>query len=357
VSATRTWRQKLSFGNIGATYVWILIIVIFAVAVPEHFLTGFTPRNIVNNYTISGLAALAVLIPMASGAFDASIGGNMSLSGVICAYLLLHTALPVGVVVLITLGAGLAIGLFNVLVVVVLGISSLIGTLATWLIADALSVAIADNMTLSGPRVQGSFAHWFSGANLSGFAIPFLYMAVIAAVLWLLLARTITGRYIYAVGFNANVARLAGIRVKAIQAGALLCSGLIGALAGIVLTAHVASATPAVGDSYLLPAFAAVFVGATQFKAKRFNVPGTIIAAFMLGTGEYGLLVAGAPQWTPDVFQGLALIAAIGLTHLYDPNRAGGRTSAKRSPDEAPAVGQDSELASAERHILTPVPE
>ena len=357
MSATRTWRQKLSFGNIGAVYVWIIIIIVFSIAVPEHFLTGFTLRAIVNNYTISGLAALAVLIPMASGTFDASIGGNISLSGVICAYLLLHTALPVGVVVLITLGAGLAIGLFNVLIVVVLGISSLIGTLATWLICDALSVAIADNMTLSGPRVSGSFQHWFSGASLSGFAIPFLYMLVIAALLWLLLARTITGRYIYAVGFNANVARLAGIRVKVIQTLALLCSGLIGALAGIVLTAHVASATPAVGDSYLLPAFAAVFVGATQFRAKRFNVPGTIIAAFMLGTGQYGLLVAGAPQWTPDVFQGLALIAAIGLTHLYDPNRAGSRPSASQSPDEVPVVGHDSEVASAERHILTPVPE
>jgi ribose transport system permease protein len=260
-------------------------------------------------------------------------------------------------VVLITLGSGLALGLFNVLIVVVLGISSLIGTLATWLIADALSVAIADNMTLSGPRISGSFAHWFSGASLSGFAIPFLYMLIIALLLWAMMARTITGRYVYAVGFNANVARLAGIRVKAIQAGALLCSGLIGALAGIVLTAHVASATPAVGDSYLLPAFAAVFVGATQFKAKRFNVVGTIIAAFMLGTGQYGLLVAGAPQWTPDVFQGLALIAAIGLTHLYDPNRAGARVSVDQSPDEAPVVGHDSEVASAERHILTPVHE
>ena len=156
VSATRTWRQKLSFGNIGAVYVWILIIVIFSIAVPEHFLIGFTPRNIVNNYTISGLAALAVLIPMASGAFDASIGGNMSLSGVICAYLLLHTALPVGVVVLITLGAGLAIGLFNVLVVVVLGISSLIGTLATFLIE------------LSGsPRSISSCTRWSTSSGFS----------------------------------------------------------------------------------------------------------------------------------------------------------------------------------------------
>lgn len=357
MSSARTWRQRISFGNIGTVYVWIAIIIIFAIAVPDHFLSGYTLRAVVNNYTISELAALAVLLPMASGAFDASIGGNMSLAGVLCAWLLLHTSLPLAAVVLITLGAGLVVGLFNVFVVVFLGISSLIGTLATWLIADALSVAISDNMTLSGTRVSGGFARDLSGLNWSGFSIPFLYMLVIALMLWVLLARTISGRYVYAVGFNAHVARLAGIRVKVIQAGALLCSGLIGALAGVVLTAHVASATPAIGDSYLLPAFAAVFVGATQFAAKRFNVLGTLIAAFMLGTGQYGLLVAGAPQWTPDVFQGLALIAAIGLTHLYDPNRAGARASAKQSQDDAPAVGPNSEAASLERHILTPVPE
>jgi ribose transport system permease protein len=263
----------------------------------------------------------------------------------------------VGVVVLVTLFVGLLIGLFNVFVVVVLGISSLIGTLATWLIADALSVAVSNNATLSSPKVQGSFGHYLSGANWSGFAVPTLYMAIIAVLLGFMLSRTVSGRYVYAVGFNVRAARLAGIRVKAIQAGSLLISGFIGALAGIVLTAHVTSATPVIGDTYLLPAFAAVFVGATQFASKRFNVPGTIIAAFMLGTGQYGLLVAGGPLWTPNVFQGVALIAAIGLTHLHDPSRVRGRRAVKLSPDEIPAVGVGSELSSAERVVLAQVSE
>src|SRR6266851_649842 len=318
MSPSRTWRQKLSPGNVGAVYVWVLIIAFFVVLVPHHFLTQHTIPNVVNEYSISGLAALAVLVPMASGTFDASIGGNMSLSGVICAYLLIHTSLSVPVVVLITLAAGAALGLFNALVVVVLGISSLIGTLATWLIADALSVAVSGNATISSPRVSGSFSQDLSLATWAGFAIPILYVGIIAVLIGVTLSRTVSGRYVYAVGFNTQAARLAGIRVKAIQTGSLLCSGIVGAFAGIVLTAHVSSATPITGDSYLLPAFAAVFVGATQFSAKRFNALGTVIAVFMLGTGQYGLLVAGAPQWTPNVFQGLALVAAIGLTHLHD---------------------------------------
>jgi ribose transport system ATP-binding protein len=241
------------------------------------------------------------------------------------------------VVVLISLGSGLGLGLANVLVVVVLGIPSLIGTLATWLIADALSVAVSDNSTLSSPRISGSFSHDLSNANWSGFAIPIVFVVVIAVIMGVTLSRTVSGRYTFAVGFNLTASKLAGIRVKAVQSGALLCSGLVGAIAGVVLAAHVSSATPAIGDSYLLPAFAAVFVGATQFSTKRFNATGTVIAVFMLGTGEYGLLAAGAPQWTPDVFQGLALVAAIGLTHLYDPGRSTSRRAAKSpSTTQAP---------------------
>ena len=347
LAPTASWRRRLSVGTIGAVYVWILIVVVFSVWNSAQFDQGYTLRAIVNEYSISGLAALAVLMPMAAGTFDASIAGNMSLSGVVCAYLLIHTALPLPVVILLTLGTGLAIGLFNVVVVVLLGIPSLIGTLATWLIADSLSVAVSGNATIGSARTQGSFAHDFANASWSGFDITFVFVLAIALVLGIVLSRTVSGRYVYAVGYNPAASRLAGIRVKAVQSGALVSSGLIGAFAGIVLTASLSSATPASGDTYLLPAFAAVFVGATQFASKRFNAWGTVIAVFMLGTGEYGLLAVGAPQWMPNVFQGVALMAAIGLTHLYDPSRSTRRRAARSAVPAAttPAAATDATAA------------
>jgi len=315
-------RKRLSFGNIGAVYVWALIIIVFAIAIPSKFIEGYTLRAVVNSYSITGLAAMAVLMPMASGTFDASIGGNISLSGVICASLLIHTSLSIPVIILVTLASGLALGLLNSFIVVVLGISSLIGTLATWLIADALSVAISDNTTLYSARTEGAFSHYLSNANIDGFAIPIVFLVGIALIMGLGLSRTVGGRYVYAVGFNLRASKISGIRVKSIQTASLLSSGLVGSFAGIILAAHVSSATPGIGDSYLLPAFAAVFVGATQFTKKRFSASGTLLAVFMLGTGEYGLLAAGAPQWTPNVFQGLALVAAIGMTQVYDPRKS-----------------------------------
>jgi ribose transport system permease protein len=216
----------------------------------------------------------------------------------------------------ITLAIGATIGLANVLVVVVLRIPSIIGTLAIWLICDALSVAVSGNEILTPPQLSGSFGTVFGLDSWKELSIPILYLLVLATVIGVLLTQTASGRYTYAVGLNANVARDTGIRVRFIQSRALVLGGVLGAFAGLVLCAQVASASPMDGDGYLLPAFAAVFLGATQFRLKRFTPWGTIFAVFMLGTGEYGLALAGAPQWIPNVFQGIALIAAIGLSRL-----------------------------------------
>jgi ribose transport system permease protein len=342
--------RNLSFGNIGAIYTWILIIAVFWIWVPDIFPTMQTMEAIANNFSIGGLAALAILVPIASGTFDASVGGTISLCGVSCAWFFANTSWSMGVIIAMTLLVGLAVGLFNALAVVVLRIPALIATLATWLIADALSVAVSGNQTITDARLSDDLIG-VAQTQVHDFTLPVLYVLILATILGVALTQTAGGRFVYAVGFDPQVSRLAGVRVKAIQTGALLCSGLIGAFAGIVLTSQVASATPNGGDSYLLPAFAAAFLGATQFRRKRFNSIGTVIAVFMLGTGQYGLLLAGAPQWTPNVFQGLALVAAIGLTQvsgsgmLRGRRRPWSRRPAPAAPerateelDDAPAV-------------------
>jgi ribose transport system permease protein len=308
--------ENLSFRNIGLVYIWILEIIIFWIWTPSLFPTESTIRAILNGYTLAGLAALAVLIPLVSGAIDASVGGNISLTSVVCAWLLGSTHLSVPVVVILTLLVGAGVGLANVFVVVVLEIPSIIGTLAIWLIADALSIAVSNNLVLSSSALSGPFATVFSLASWDNFTIPILYLLVLTIIIGVTLTQTPGGRYTYAVGLNQDVSRNAGIRVKWVQSRALVIGGILGAFAGLALTAHVASASPQDGDSYLLPAFAAVFLGATQFRAKRFNAWGTILAVFLLATGQYGLILAGAPQWTPNVFQGIALIAAMGFSSM-----------------------------------------
>lgn len=342
----RKLKSGLSFGNIGSVYVWVLIIIVFSIWVPDYFPTMDTVRAIARDKTTFALAAMAILLPMASGTFDASVGGTMSLSSVCCAYLLIHTGMPIPIVILVTLLLGAAIGLFNAFAAVALRIPALIATLATGLIADSLSIAVSGNRTITSPRVSGESFTNIAQASWNRFTAPVFYVLILMIILGVVMNNTAAGRYTYAVGFDPQVARLAGVRVKRVQTLSLVAAGMIGAFAGVVLTAKLSSATPNSGGSYLLPAFAAAFLGATQFKSKRFNAVGTVIAVYMLGTGQYGLLLAGAPQWIPNVFQGLALVAAIGLTQLRDSSKpkVRKRTASADSPTPPAPPGPDPAL-------------
>jgi ribose transport system permease protein len=103
------------------------------------------------------------------------------------------------------------------------------------------------------------------------------------------------------------------VRVKRITTGAFVTSGVVSAFAGVVLAAELGSGSPDVGTSYLLPAFSAVFLGATQIRPGRVNVLGTLIAIFLLATGVKGLQLGGAPDYISDLFNGAALIIAVAL--------------------------------------------
>lgn len=140
-----------------------------------------------------------------------------------------------------------------------------------------------------------------------------IYLVVIADILWFVLDHTPVGRYLYAAGGNARAARLAGARVDRIVFGSLVASSTLAALAGVILAAKLGIGSHEVGPPYLLPVFAAAFLGSTQIKAGRVNVLGTIVAVYLLAVGMKGLQLAGAPSFVNDLFNGGALIIAVAL--------------------------------------------
>jgi ribose transport system permease protein len=174
---------------------------------------------------------------------------------------------------------------------------------------------VSGNQTIV-KNVSGSFSRDIGGLSWGNFSEPVFYMLVLMLIIGLVMEQTAVGRYWYAIGFELDVARLAGIRVKLLQTAALVITAVVASWAGITLTARIGAASPDTGPSYLLPAFAAAFLGATQFRDGRFNAWGTILATILLGAGQYGILVSGAPLWAPDVFYGVALIGAVAITRL-----------------------------------------
>jgi ribose transport system permease protein len=315
--------RALSFSRIGAVYVWLAIVVVFSIWVPDTFPTLSTVKQVLNANAITALAALSITIPLAARVFDLSFAYTMTLTGVIAAHFL-SVGVPLVPALLLGLAAGVVIGIVNATVVVVMRIDSFIGTLATGSLITALITMATGDTAIISTKLQGGFAK-IGQTNIDGFTLPVLYVLIVAVVMWFLLEHTATGRRLYATGFNRDAARLAGVRVDRLRFMSLVVSGSLAGATGLVLASTVGSGQPDGGTAYLLPAFAAAFLGATQLKHGRFNAGGTLIAVLLLGTGTTGLALANAPQWSADMFVGVVLIASLAVTGIQRRADAGDR--------------------------------
>lgn len=307
-----TWLRALSFRNIGAIYVWIALVVLFGIWIPDLFLQTRTVSTVLNQGAVTAIIAMAVIAPLAVGIFDLSIGATAALSSVCAAWLLGNTDASFVVVVPMAVLVGALVGLVNAFIVVGLKVNSFIGTLASGSIIGAVTLGISDDRIMTA-GIEAPFTYLATG-ELAGIQAPAWLMLAVMVALGLYLERSRTGRRMYAVGYSVETARLAGANTTRLQVGSLVCSGAVAAFAGVLLLARIQAADPNGGAAYMIPAFSAAFLGATQFRNGRFNTWGTVIAVLMLGTGSTGLLLAGAPNWGPQIFQGLALIVAVSVT-------------------------------------------
>jgi ribose/xylose/arabinose/galactoside ABC-type transport system permease subunit len=310
--ATRRPLTAFRFSNIGGVYVGVVLIVLFSIWQPTTFPTIATVQQILNTNAVPGLVALSVIMVLASGIFDLSIGYSLGFASVLTAWLLGNTSLGLPVVILIVLAAGAFTGAVNAFVVVGLNIDSFIGTLATGSILEAAIVIVSGNQLLVNGVGRDGFSQ-IAGWQLAGFSGPVFYMLLIAVALWYFLQHTARGRETYAAGLGAEAARLNGIAVKRIRAEALILTGILCGAAGVVVTSQVGSGSPSIGPPYLISAYAAAFLGATQLKRGLMNAWGTVIAIVLLGLANTGLSLANVPLWTPYLFQGAVLLLALGI--------------------------------------------
>ena len=304
--------RSFGFGldKFSGLYVWGILILVFGLWIPDLFLNVANFRIIASSQAVPAVVALGLLVPVACGVFDLSIAGTLGVSETVVIYMQANGhGTFIGIVLALLIGA--AVGLVNSFIVLKLHVDSFIGTLGMSSILAAVVLGVTGNATLPGAP-GGTFSD-FAATKLWSLPLPFFYMLGLGVLLWWLLEYTPVGRYLYGIGGNPQAARLAGVRVNRITTGAFVTSGLVAAFAGIVLAAELASGYPGVGDAYLLPAFSAVFLGATQIRPGRVNVLGTLIAIYLLATGVKGLQLAGAPDYITPLFNGAALIIAVAL--------------------------------------------
>lgn len=318
-------RAALSFQSISALYIFALLFLAFALWVPDTFLARSTWKAMLDDQATTALVAVALVVPLSAGAFNLAVGAEVGMGSILSAYLLAKAGLPIAVALILTVVAGAAVGLTSGLLVVAARIDSFIATLGV------SSVLLAMIQWISGGQqildLGGGYQR-LATDQILGITHPVYIMLIVSLVVWYVLERTPAGRRVYATGGNIAAARLSGIRTSWVVVAALVTCGVIAALAGAIVSSRLDTGDPTVGPSFLLPAFAAAFLGSTQFRGGRYNVWGTIVAVYVLATGVKGLQLAGAPVWIPDLFNGVALLLAVGMANFQ--GRAGRGSAIRR---------------------------
>jgi ribose transport system permease protein len=278
----------------------------------NHYYEFWTADNL--KALLSDAAPLAIVaggltIALISLDFDLSIGAMATLSGLTLA-LLLEKSIPLGFAILIVLALGAVVGLINGAVVVRLGVSAFIGTLAVMSILNGLSTWWADGASVNVDNV--TFTNLSSNEFL-GLPLPVIFAIVFYVVLWFVLERTTIGRRIYAVGANAEAARLGGINVGRLRIGAFVVCALGATVVGLLLTSKLFGAYQNAGDPLLLDAYAAVFLGAVTVRLGQFHIFGTAVGVLILAVLANGMAIIGTDAYVGNLIKGTILVVAVAV--------------------------------------------
>ncbi len=297
-------QQFLAFASL------IAIFVFFSLA-SSNFLNYSNVTAILFSTVVIGLLALGTTFVIITGGIDLSIGTGMALCGVISGVLITKTGVPVlaGVIGAVLFGG--LIGFVNGFNVSMLGIPPFIATLAMMLAAQGLALVISDStpiyFTDTPSYTKISTGHLF-GVDFPNAVLVLAVAVVVSAVL---LNKTVLGRYTYSIGSNEEATALSGINVRRWKLGIYTLAGLFTGLAGVMISARLASAQPGTGLGYELQAIAAVVIGGTSLTGGKGTIVGTIIGALIISVLNNGLQIMQIPQEWQNVILGVVILVAV----------------------------------------------
>lgn len=309
----RIWARELE--RYALVIAWVLLILFFSQVAPASFLTWSTFSSIIfGSQAVLLVLTLALIIPLTAGDFDLSVAAVLTFSAMLLVILNAKLGWPLWGAFLVCVGMGVAIGLINAFFILFFRIHSLIVTLGTASIIQGMILWVSGSQTFSG--VSNTLIEWVIVKRFLQIPLAFYYAIILAAIIWYVFEYTSMGRRLLFVGRGREVARLSGISVTRVRAGSLVASAVLASLAGILNGGTTGGADPLSGLTFLLPAFAAAFLGATAIIPGRFNPVGSVIAVFFLVTGITGLNFLGVDTFVQNMFNGGALIVAVSASQL-----------------------------------------
>jgi len=298
----------------------ILLALVFGVLEPGSFLSWANLSSMLGSQAVLVVLSLALIIPLTAGDFDLSIASNLTMASMIIAVLNARSGWPLSAAMAVAIAAGVIVGLVNAGFILYFRIPSLIVTLGTSTFISGVVLWMCGGSTISG--IDEGLIDWVVAMRFLGIPLVFYYALILCAALWWFLGYTTPGRRLLFVGRGREVSRLSGIHVEKVRLLCLIASGVVSAADGILYAGTIGAADPNSGQTFLLPAFAAAFLGATSITPGRFNAWGTLVAVYFLVIGITGLTMLGIDTFVQNLFYGGALVLAVALSQLVRKREA-----------------------------------
>lgn len=320
-------RRRKSLAEVGEAYALVFLlaaVVAFFLILPASSATFGTTANlriVLADQAVVLVVCLAILFPIITNSWDFTPGASAGLAAIFAA----ATVASSGSILLAlgaALGVGLLVGVVNGILVTKTRIDSVIATLGMTIVIEGVvkwktgGTALLEGIPHSLTKLNSE--------NILGVPVLAWIALAIAVVCYYVLRHTLYGWDLYAIGSNRAAARLVGIRTDRLILTTYLVSGLLAGAAGMILLARTGAGNPSVGPGYLLPAYAAVYLGGTAITPGRWNVWGVVVAVVFLGVLNSGLTLAGAESYVNNFANGIALFVGVGVANLLARQR--GRT-------------------------------
>jgi ribose/xylose/arabinose/galactoside ABC-type transport system permease subunit len=287
-------------------------------ALTPYFLTVSNLLNVVEQTSINAIVAVGMTFVILSGGIDLSVGSIVAMSGVVLGAAL-QADQPLAIALLLALVTGLTCGLANGALVSWGGLPPFIVTLGMMSIARGAALVFTEGRPVSG--FDSSFRVLATG-RLALVPAPVVIMVIVYVVAHVVLTRTTFGRYVYAIGGNEEATRLSGVQVRFHKAMIYGMSGLMSAMAAVILTARLNSAQPIAGMMYELDAIAATVIGGTSLMGGEGTLGGTLVGALIMGVLRNGLNLLGVSSFLQQIVIGAVIVVAVLIDTVLKRRRA-----------------------------------
>jgi len=301
---------KKFIGKMGPL-VALIILVILVTALSPGFIQPSNLLNLLRQVSINAVIAFGMTFVILTGGIDLSVGSILALTGAVTASMLASGVSAV-IALLVGLLMGGLLGFLNGILIAYGKAAPFIATLATMTIFRGATYVFTNGNPITGPKMNNSFLFQFMGRGyILGIPVPIFIMAIVYLILYILLHKTTFGRKTYALGGNEQAAYIAGVKTKIVTMWIYTISGLMAALAGIILTSRLSSAQPDAGTSYEMDAIAAVVLGGTSLAGGKGRIFGTLIGALIIGTLNNGMNLLGISSFYQQIVKGIVILIAV----------------------------------------------